>query len=58
MSTYIYIHIYIYLHMYIYRDIPIWRFPYMGVPQNGGFIRANPIKMNDFGVSPFQETSI
>ena len=27
----------------------------MGDPQNGGFIRENPIKMHDLGVPPFQE---
>ena len=30
-----------------------WRFPEMGVPQNGWFIRANPIEMDDLGVPPF-----
>ena len=25
----------------------IWRFPTMGVPQNGGFIRENLIRMHD-----------
>ena len=33
-----------------------WRFPQMGDPQNGGFIRENHIKMNDLGVPPCMET--
>ena len=27
-------------------------------PKNGGFMRENPIKMDDLGVSPFWETSM
>ena len=33
-------------------------FQNIGVPQNGGFIVENPIKMDDLGVPPFKETSI
>ena len=34
-----------------------WRFPKIGVPQNGWFILENPIKMDDLGENPlFSET--
>ena len=30
----------------------------MGVPQNGWFVRKNPMKMDDLGVPLFSETTI
>ena len=37
-------------------DTSKWIFPKIGVPQNGCFIMANPIKMDDLGVPLFLET--
>ena len=52
MHIYIY-HIYIY-HIYIYRIyICIWRFPKMGLPQNGWFtVQTSHSKMDDLGLYP------
>ena len=36
----------------------IWRFPEIGVPQNGWFVMEHPIKIDDLGVPLFQETPI
>ena len=36
----------------------IWGFHNHGVPQNGWFVRENPIKMDNLGVPPFMETII
>ena len=36
----------------------IWGFPLMEVPQNGLFIRENPIEMDELRVPPFMETPI
>ena len=41
----------------------IWRFPSMGIPENGWFLKVytvmeNPIKMDVLGIHPFPETSI
>ena len=44
-------------------NVSIYVYTYGGflkcrIPQNGGFIREHPIKMDELGVSPFQETSL
>jgi hypothetical protein len=36
----------------------IWRFPEIGVAQNGWFTMENPLNMDDLWVPLFQETSI
>ena len=36
----------------------IWGFPKIGVPQNVGFVREIPTKMDALGIPLFQETSI
>ena len=49
-----------YLSIYVIYIYILWGFPEMVVyiPQNGWCRMENPIKMDDLGVPPFQETSI
>ena len=46
------------VNIYSKSDGSIWGFPKIVVPQNGWFIKENPIKMDDLGVQPFKETPI
>lgn len=36
--------------------LAVWRFPRMGVSQNGWFVMDNPIEMDDFGVPCFRKS--
>ena len=46
------------LHIHVSFYATVWGYPKIGVPQNGGCIMENPIKMDDLGVPLFSETAV